>query len=96
LGFWIWMADGQALSDRFGGKPKPISALGVIGRRYPPLARCKWHAVARRDDLPTVCRGPACGKFCGGKWMVVGALGASVPGVARCCDALAIASIATE
>ena len=39
------MADGQTFTDQFGGKPKPISASGVIGGRYPPLAGYMWHGV---------------------------------------------------
>jgi hypothetical protein len=29
----------------FGGKPKPIAASGVIGRRYPPPEGCMLYPV---------------------------------------------------
>jgi len=30
------MADGYTYPKTLGGKPKPITASGVIGERYPP------------------------------------------------------------
>ena len=55
----------------FGGKPKPVSASGVMGRRYPPLAGYIMHcSITLRVAL--LCVGPVCGELSGGNWIPAG------------------------
>jgi hypothetical protein len=86
------MAAGQTYTEQLGGKPKPISASGVIGGRYPPLAGCMLHCMMPLRTPDYLCSGPSCGELSGGNWMVVSFLrGDFGSRDAICCDALAIA-----
>ena len=53
----------------FGGKPKPVPASGVTGRRYPPLAGYIMHC-SNTLRVALLCVGPVCGELSGGNRMV--------------------------
>jgi hypothetical protein len=58
------------IAKQLGGKPMLITASGVIGGRYPPLAGSMLHGVTA--PAPNhLCSGQPCGELSGGNWMVV-------------------------
>ena len=56
-----------------GGKPKPVSASGVTGGRYPPLERRMRYTV-NASCAAAVYRGLSLGELSGGNWMASGNL----------------------
>ena len=53
----------------FGGKPKPVAASGVTGRRYPPPERCMLYPANAHCAVAAVYCGPSFGELSGGNWM---------------------------
>lgn len=58
----------------FGGKPKPVAAPGVTGRRYPPPERRMPYPVKCVIRCSSCICGPSFGELSGGNLIAFGNL----------------------
>ena len=65
------VADGQRTRKTIGGQPLPVTAYGVIGRRYPPPSGPISQCVSAPCGS-VLCGGRPRGDLGGGKWMLRG------------------------